>query len=134
MPDSDFLTVEDVLAANAAATDRQPVVLDAGLLESAVFRPRAMVFGELAYTDVHQQAAALLQSLIKNHALQDGNKRTALVSTLLFLGLNGWRSTATQDELFDLVIAITTDQIADVAGIAARLHKITTNPGKVRRT
>lgn len=126
MSDTDFLTVEDVLAAGAAATGQQPVILDAGLLESAVFRPRATVFGEPAYADVHQQAAALLQSLIKNHAFQDGNKRTAFMSTLLFLGLNGWRMTATQDERFDLVLAIATDELADVGATAQRLQELTT--------
>lgn len=126
MSDTDFLTVEDVLAAGAAATGQQPVILDAGLLESAVFRPRATVFGEPAYADVHQQAAALLQSLIKNHAFQDGNKRTAFMSTLLFLGLNGWRMTATQDERFDLVLAIATEELADVGAIAQRLQELTT--------
>ena len=126
MTDTEFLTVEDVLVASAAAMGMQPVVLDPGLLESAVFRPRAMVFGEPAYPDVHQQAAALLQSLIKNHPFQDGNKRTALISTLLLLGLNEWHSIASQDDLFDLVIAIATDDLPDATSIAERLRELTT--------
>lgn len=122
---TDFLSVDDVLAASAAATGSPAVILDAGLLESAIFRPQASVFGEPAYPDVHHQAAALLQSLIKNHALQDGNKRTALMSTLLFLGLNGWRMTASQDERFDLVLGIATDQLIGVPAIAERLREMT---------
>lgn len=126
MTDTEFLTVEDVLVASAAATGMQPVVLDPGLLETVVFRPRATVFGEPAYPDVHQQAAALLQSLIKNHPFQDGDKRTALISTLLFLGLNEWHSIASQDDLFDLVIAIATDDLPDATSIAERLRELTT--------
>ena len=122
---TDFLTLDDVLAASVAATGSPAIVLDSGLLESAIFRPRASVFGEPAYPDIHQQAAALLESLVKNHALQDGNKRTALVSTLLFLGLNGWRMTASQDDRFDLVIDIATDKLTGVLAIADRLRELT---------
>lgn len=122
---SDFLTLDDILAAGTAALGQEPVVLDAGLLESAIFRPQATVFGDPAYPDTHEQAAALLESLVKNHAFQDGNKRTALISTLLFLAMNGWRVTATQDERFDLVIAVATDELSGVADIAARLRELT---------
>lgn len=64
-------------------------VRDLGLVESAVARPKSSFDGNDLYTSVLDKAAALLQSLLKNHPFVDGNKRTALISTGLFLKLNG---------------------------------------------
>ena len=76
-----YLSAEDVLALAEQAVDDQTVVVrDAGLLESAVHRPSASMFGQEAYTDLFEKAAALLQSLAINHPFVDGNKRTAWVS------------------------------------------------------
>ncbi|MCM2575797.1 type II toxin-antitoxin system death-on-curing family toxin [Streptomyces meridianus] len=66
-----------------------PEVRDYGLIESALARPRATVFGQEAYPDVWQKAAALMESLARNHALVDGNKRIAWLATWVFLHLNG---------------------------------------------
>jgi death-on-curing protein len=52
-------------------------IRDLGLLGSAVARPATTVFGQDAYPDLWTKAAALLQSLVKNPALSDGNKRGA---------------------------------------------------------
>jgi death-on-curing protein len=48
------------------------------------------VFGNDAYPGLFLKAAALLHSLVKNHALFDGNKRIAWSATFVFLGLNGF--------------------------------------------
>ncbi|MFB8144855.1 type II toxin-antitoxin system death-on-curing family toxin [Streptomyces parvus] len=64
-------------------------VRDYGLLESALARPQASVFGQDAYPDVWQKAAALMESLARNHGLVDGNKRIAWYATWVFLHLNG---------------------------------------------
>ena len=64
-------------------------VSDYGLLDSAVARPGATVFGIDAYPDLFTKAAALLQSLARNHAFVDRNKRTAWAATWTFLGING---------------------------------------------
>lgn len=66
-------------------------VRDIGLLESAMARPGATFNGQNLYTDIFDKAAALLQSLLKNHPFVDGNKRTALTSAGLFLKINGWQ-------------------------------------------
>ena len=87
---TDYLDLDDLLAvADAALAPAKPVVRDVGLLESALGRPQASVFGSDAYPELHDKAAALLESLARNHALIDGNKRLAWVSTKLFLALNG---------------------------------------------
>ena len=101
-------------------------IRDQGLLESALARPRASAFGEDAYHDLHEKAAALQHSLARNQALVDGNKRLALAATLAFLGINGQRLTLSNDEAYDLVIAIATGALDDVPKIAEVLRKSTT--------
>ncbi|MFH8883871.1 type II toxin-antitoxin system death-on-curing family toxin [Streptomyces californicus] len=64
-------------------------VRDYGLLESAFARSQASVFGQDAYPDVWQKAAALMESLARNRGLVDGNKRIAWYATWVFLHMNG---------------------------------------------
>lgn len=97
---------------------------DYGLLESALARPQASIFGEDAYPTFHEKAAALFQSLATNHALLDGNKRTSLAALELFYELNGYRITASDDELFDLVISVASGELHAVPVIARTLSKL----------
>ena len=121
----DFLNLDDILAVAEAHLGHRPEVGDYGLLESALARSQASVFGEDAYPTMHEKAAALLQSLATNHALIDGNKRSAIVATELFYRLNGFSLTATDDELFDLVIAVAIRELATVEKIAEGLAAAT---------
>jgi death-on-curing protein len=77
-----------VLSAGSAACGFTPIVGDEGLLAAAIARPQASAFGLDAYPSVWDKAAALLHSLANNHALLDGNKRTAWASAWLFLAIN----------------------------------------------
>lgn len=77
-------------------------VRDAGLLFSALARPSAGLFGADAYTSIEEKAAALMSSLARNHTPLDGNKRLAVVLTFVFLEINGYAVTLSQDETFDL--------------------------------
>jgi death-on-curing protein len=97
-------------------------VRDHGLLESAALRPSTTVMGEDAYPTLTAKAAALLHSVVRNHPLVDGNKRLALAAVFTFLGVNGWRLTLSQDEAFELVMAVASGELDDVAEIAARLR------------
>lgn len=83
-----------------------PAVRDLGLLDSALYRPQASMFGEEAYPSMEAKAAAMLDSLVRNHALVDGNKRLSLTLTATFLGLNGFYLDASHDEMFDLVVRL----------------------------
>ncbi|WP_037907117.1 type II toxin-antitoxin system death-on-curing family toxin [Actinacidiphila yeochonensis] len=74
-----------------AARLGRPDVRDRGLLESALARPRAAVFGQDAYPGVWEKAAALMVSLVRNHPMVDGNKRLAWYAAWVFLHLNGHR-------------------------------------------
>jgi len=85
----DYLDSEDLLAAATAALGGAPQVRDWGLLSSALGRPQATMYGEPAYPTLHEKTAALLDSLARNHALVDGNKRLAWVATRLFYVFNG---------------------------------------------
>lgn len=86
---TEFLDRDDVLVAGAFALGHACEVGDYGLLDAAVARPQATVFGVDAYPDLYAKAAAPLQSLASNHALVDGNKRIAWASAWTFLHLNG---------------------------------------------
>ncbi|GAA3607448.1 type II toxin-antitoxin system death-on-curing family toxin [Marihabitans asiaticum] len=97
-------------------------VRDAGLLASAAARPATTVFGADAYASLHLRVAALAQSIARNHALVDGNKRLTLAAIIAAYGLNGRRLTLTNDEAYDLIIAISTGALDEVADIAAALE------------
>lgn len=97
-----YLTAEQVLFIHArliAETGGEHGVLDLGLLQSAVARPRATYDRQELYPGLFSKAAALLESLIGNHAFVDGNKRTAITAAGLFLRLNGYRMTADNQQL-----------------------------------
>lgn len=121
--DVDYLDLDDLLAVVEA--ELGPVrewVRDMGLLASAVERHRAIVWGEDVYPGLDGKAAALLHGLVTNHALIDGNKRLGLLAALLFLGLNGVRVTAGDDDLYDLVMAVADGTAREVPKIAEQLR------------
>ncbi|MGC9536271.1 type II toxin-antitoxin system death-on-curing family toxin [Streptomyces sp. UG1] len=120
-----YLSAEDVLAiAKHAVDDQDVVVRDAGLLESAVHRPSASMFGQEAYTDLFDKAAALLQSLAINHPFVDGNKRTAWVSCVVFLAMNDVQLRPDIDAAERLVIAVATGSLEEVKVIAEALRDL----------
>jgi len=89
-----YLTPQQVLAIHYKMVERfggSHGIRDIGLLESAVARPQASFDGEDLYITIFDKAAALLQSLLKNHPFVDGNKRTALTSSGMFLRINGYK-------------------------------------------
>jgi death-on-curing protein len=119
-----YLDLEDLLhIARRTLGDVQ--VRDVGLLESAAARPRSVAFGGDAYPSVHDKAASLLHSLARNHPLVDGNKRLALAATIAFYGVNALRLTMSNDEAYDLVMAVAAGQLDDVEPIAERLRSNT---------
>jgi len=114
------LTLDLLLRVAERACGTPVLVRDYGLLESALARPAATVFGADAYPTVHGKSAALLHSLANNHALVDGNKRLAWAATAVFLWINGHDLDAPEDGAFDLVIAVADGSLADVEKIAER--------------
>lgn len=119
---TDYLDLEDLLEIAREAVGRDVEVRDYGLLESALARARASMFGQDAYPDLHLKAAALLHSLARNHALADGNKRLAWTACRTFLAINGRWISAHEDERFDFVIRVATGAMSDLDEIAAQLR------------
>ena len=105
-----YLQLEDLLA----LIDELGVgpVRDLGLLDSAAHRPQTSLFGEDAYPDLHTKAAVLLESLTRNRALVDGNKRLGWVAVVVFYGLNGLAVDAPEDSAYDLVIGVATGDLS----------------------
>lgn len=113
-----YLTLEDLVWLCRDLGDLQ--VRDLGLLHAAAERPATTLYGADAYPTVHEKAAALLQSLTRYHALIDGNKRLAWLSTVVFYGLNGVELDAPDDDAYDLVITVATGAV-DVPEVASAL-------------
>ncbi|PXX01559.1 type II toxin-antitoxin system death-on-curing family toxin [Mycolicibacterium moriokaense] len=119
---TDYLDLDDLMQIAREAVGDGVAVRDYGLLESALARPRASVFGQDAYSDLHVKAAALLHSLARNHALVDGNKRLAWTACRTFLAINGQWISAPEDERFNLVIRVASGAAPDLDTIAEQLR------------
>lgn len=117
-----YLDLEDALQQIAVAGF---YVKDAGLLESALSRPRTTVFGEDAYPTIELKAAAMVHSIIKNHAMVDGNKRTSWFLLNSFLYINGYLLEMSADAAFDFTLGIATDLLnLDQAAAIIRQHLV----------
>lgn len=104
-----YLTLEDLLA--LVGDLRVGPVRDLGLLDSAAHRPQTTLFGLEAYPTMDEKAAVLLESLVRNHALGDGNKRLGWLATVVFYGMNDVEVDAPDDDAYDMVIAIASGQL-----------------------
>lgn len=103
------MTLDEVLALHADQVERYGGALgirDLALLESAIAAPTASYQGEFLHGSLYEIAAAYLFHLVKNHPFVDGNKRVALISTIVFLGFNDLALTAEPDELTSLVLGV----------------------------
>ena len=113
----EYLDLDDLIDLATRLLGDPPPIGDIGLLGSAVARPQTTVFGEDAYPDLWTKAAALLDSIVNNHALIDGNKRLGWLATAVFLEINATPvEAAANDDIYRLVI--------DVAAGDAALHEI----------
>jgi death-on-curing protein len=123
----EYLDVDDLLGLAADVLGEPVPIRDGGLLASAAARPQATIGGADAYRDLWSKAAALLQSLLQNHALVDGNKRLGWLATGVLLELNGVTVTgASNDAVHDVVMWATTNG-RDIDEIAERLRVLLTD-------
>jgi death on curing protein len=123
----EYLDLEDLIDLARSLLGDQPPIRDIGLLGAAVARPQSTAFGEDAYPDLLSKAAALMQSIVNNHALVDGNKRVGWLATAVFLELNGVKaSRASNDDVYELVMWIASAN-PEIAEIAARLERVVTS-------
>ena len=121
---TEHLDLDDVLALTTRLLGDPPPLRDVGLLGSAVARPQTTVGGQDAYPTIWLKAAALLQSIVNNHALVDGNKRLGWLATAVFLELDDASvAGATNDDVYDLVITVASTKVT-LEEIAARLESL----------
>gem|GEM_PF-104619 len=114
--------VKDLHIAVVAQSGGHAGVRDEGALQSAVAQPAAAVGGRDLYPSLAEKAAALCYSLIQNHPLIDGNKRTAHAATLALLMLNGNALKASVDEQEHVLLEVASGKL-DRAGLADWLRK-----------
>lgn len=109
------LTLDDALDAHDLALSfggRQGVI-NLGSVESALARPYSGY-----HRSIHEKAAALVESMVRNHGFADGNKRTALILLNLLLERSGYRLRAAQgadrkiQEVEDAILAVARNELA----------------------
>lgn len=129
-PDVEFLDLDDVLDLIRRLLGDPPPIQDIGLLGSAVARPQTAVFGQDAYPDIWSKAAALLQSILNNHALIDGNKRLGWLATAVFLEINGVSVIhVSNDDIYQFVIDVAANN-PSFEHIAAALRALVTGASR----
>ena len=104
-----YLSLDQILQIHAAQIERfggATGLRDPGTLESAVARPAMTFGGEDLYPDVPSKAAALMHSLVMDHAFVDGSKQAGVTAAELFLLLNGYRLDASDAELEEFTVAV----------------------------
>lgn len=122
----EFLDIGDVLEIHAMQLARYgggDGLRDQGLLESALAQPQATFGGEFVHDGLFAMAAAYLFHITSNHPFIDGNKRTGLLSALVFLDLNGIAIERESETLYDLTMAVAEGR-ADKNEIAAMLARV----------
>jgi len=120
-----FLTLDEALGIHADQVRRyggSPGLRDLGLLQSALGMPETTFEGEFLHGTFFEKAAAYLFHIARNHPFVDGNKRTALMCALVFLGLNGQRLEADPEALYELVDGVATGSV-DKAEVAVFLRR-----------
>lgn len=120
----EYLDLDDLVDLARSLLGDPPPIRDIGLFGSAAARPQTTAFGEDAYPDLLTKAAALLQSIVNNHALVDGNKRLGWLATAVFLELNGIKvARSSNDDVYELVIGIASSG-PDLDDITRRLRRV----------
>ncbi|THV32254.1 type II toxin-antitoxin system death-on-curing family toxin [Glycomyces paridis] len=120
---TEYLTLKQLITIACRVTaSAEPPVRDWGLLESALARPQANIFGADAYPTVHEKVAALMHSLARNHALIDGNKRLAFMAAYMMYSLNGYEldpPSVDDGEEFVLAVARGDHEVPEIAKVLA---------------
>lgn len=108
------LTLEQLLELHTLvveATGGSTGLRDLGRLEAAIATQTQNVFGEELYPEIVDKAAALIRSIIADHPFVDGNKRTAMLTGLTLLELQGISFVAKSGEIEDFAVDIATRHI-----------------------
>lgn len=117
-----YLDVDDVLHLHLLEVGPDVGLRDRNLLEAAVERPQQSAFGDDAYPTLASKAAALLESLARNHPFVDGNKRIAVLASFAFLELNGHPVETSNDDVVSTLLDLITRDI-DFAELVVRIER-----------
>ena len=118
-----FLQLDDLVDVARMLLGDPPPIRDIGLLGSAAARPQTSIGGQDAYDELCTKAAALLQSIVKNQFLIDGNKRLRWLATAVFLALNDASvDGASTDDVYCLAAPVAASHLSLVE-IAAELRR-----------
>ncbi|MCX6754519.1 MAG: type II toxin-antitoxin system death-on-curing family toxin [Candidatus Nomurabacteria bacterium] len=112
----EIMTIYEELTADLTTQDDPiyPVgIRDHDLLDSALFHPQTSFEGKLKYPTVQTSSAALMYAISNNHAFHNGNKRTSIVSMLVFLDKHHYNLTCDEPELFRISIDLASHNLVD---------------------
>ncbi|MFZ5642582.1 MAG: type II toxin-antitoxin system death-on-curing family toxin [Bacillota bacterium] len=130
-----FLTLAEVIEIHKDQVDRyggHVGLRDYDLLCSAVAMPQSTFGGVYLHNDLFEMAAAYLYHICKNHPFIDGNKRTGLACSLVFLELNGITILDNTGILYDTVISVLSGKLekSGIANILRELYQLTISNGE----
>lgn len=126
-----FLNADDVEKIHAMQLEKfggGSGLRDRGVLESAVAQPQTSFGGMFVHDGLFAMAAAYLFHIVSNHPFVDGNKRAGMLTSVVFLDLNGISIDHPSDALYELTMAVAEGRV-DKAGVAAELERIAASNG-----
>lgn len=126
--DTFYVSLEEVITLHAKMLEvggGRKGIRDFTLIHSSIERPKATFSGKSLYPTLWLKAAALTQSLIRNHPFDDGNKRTGYFSTMRFLFLNGYELKAKKERIVCFTLDVDVKKLS-IAQIASWLKKHST--------
>ena len=87
-------------------------IRDLGRLESVIASQTQFVFGEELYVGLYEKSAAIIRGIIADHPFVDGNKRTAMLSGLTFLKINGFTFKGPESSIEDFAVQVAVDRLS----------------------
>ena len=102
-----------------------PGIRDINLLNSAIGMPESQFSNQFLHSDIYEMASAYIFHIAQNHPFVDGNKRTALVSGLVFLDLNKIEINDPNELLYDMLIKVASGKLnkKEITNILKNLSK-----------
>lgn len=118
LSEGEMIAIHTRVAANAAVRSQS-------LLGSAVGRPQGSFGGTEIHADLYEKASALMLGVLMNHPFTDGNKRTAWLSAMIFLSMNGQEFPRIENDRAIAVIISAIENKDDVSTVAQKLRDLT---------
>lgn len=113
-----YLTEKEIITLNVYVIEKyspkEPIgVKEPTALNMLVNAPQQYVFGREQYPTIELKAANLVRNLVKKHVFYNGNKRTALMTMIVFLKVNGYQFNATNNEAVEYMVRIATEDLQE---------------------